>query len=52
VARVHEEGRDVEVDYTADGAQVRAVVGEQLAAELNGVALEGFDDPTPENDPV
>jgi GTP-binding protein HflX len=36
VARVHEEGRDVVVDYRADGAHVRAVVGPALAAELSG----------------
>ena len=40
VARVHEEGRDVQVEYSAEGATIRAVVGEQLAAELNGVAVE------------
>ena len=39
VARVHEEGRDVEVDYTGDGARVTAVVGAQLAAELRQAAL-------------
>jgi GTP-binding protein HflX len=39
VARVHEEGRDVRVDYTADGARVTAVVGVQLAAELSGAAI-------------
>ena len=34
VARVHEEGRDVRVDYLESGAHVRAFVGAQLAAEL------------------
>jgi GTP-binding protein HflX len=38
VARVHEEGRDVAVQYTADGAHVTASVGAQLAAELAGAA--------------
>ena len=36
VARVHDEGRDVTVEYTADGAHVTAAVGAQLAAELVG----------------
>ncbi|MGB8022065.1 MAG: GTPase HflX [Candidatus Nanopelagicales bacterium] len=35
VARVHDEGRDVRVEYTHEGAQVTAVVGARLAAELN-----------------
>lgn len=39
VARVHDEGRDVRVDYTTDGARVTAVVGAQLAAELNAAAF-------------
>jgi GTP-binding protein HflX len=39
VARVHEQGRDVSVDYTEHGAQVRAVVGAQLAAELSAAHL-------------
>ncbi len=43
VARVHEEGRDVRVDYTADGALVTAVVGVQLAAELSGAAIAPAD---------
>ena len=34
VARVHEEGRDVVVDYTPEGALVRAVVGDR--AHLGG----------------
>lgn len=34
VARVHEEGRDVLVEYSEQGAHVRAVVGAQLASEL------------------
>jgi GTP-binding protein HflX len=40
VARVHEQGRDVQVDYTAEGAHVRALVGAQLAAEIAGAAAE------------
>ncbi len=40
VARAHEEGRDVQVDYVAGGAQMRAVVGEQLAAELIAAAVD------------
>jgi GTPase len=39
VSRIHGEGRDVQVEYSAEGALIRAVVGEQLAAELNGVAV-------------
>lgn len=39
VARVHEQGRQVSVDYTGEGAVVRAVVGGQLAAELTEAAL-------------
>ena len=39
VARVHEQGRDVEIEYTHEGAVVHAVVGEQLAAELESVAV-------------
>ncbi len=38
VARVHEEGREVQVTYTHEGAVVHAVVGEQLAAELSSAA--------------
>lgn len=38
VARVHEEGHEVEVDYLDVGAHVRAVVGSQLAAELGAVS--------------
>ena len=38
VARVHEQGRDVEIEYTPEGAVVHAVVGEQLAAELESAA--------------
>ena len=38
VARVHEEGQDVRVDYTESGAHVSALVGAQLAAELELVA--------------
>jgi GTP-binding protein HflX len=41
VARVHEQGRDVRVEYTVDGAHVTAVVGAALAAELVGAALDG-----------
>lgn len=37
VARVHEEGHEVEVDYLDVGTHVRAVVGAQLAAELGAV---------------
>ena len=44
VARVHEEGRDVAVEYSDQGAMIRAVVGEQLAAELNSVAVAGSGD--------
>ena len=44
MARVHEEGRDVQVEYSAEGATIRAVVGAQLAAELNGVAAESSAD--------
>ncbi|MCU0283394.1 MAG: GTPase HflX [Candidatus Nanopelagicales bacterium] len=40
VARVHEEGRDVAVAYTEHGAQVSAVVGAQLAAELSAASLD------------
>jgi GTP-binding protein HflX len=43
VARTHEEGRDVQVDYVAGGAQIRAVVGEQLAAELAAAAVKPDD---------
>ncbi len=39
VARVHEQGREVEIEYTHEGAVVHAVVGEQLAAELESVAV-------------
>jgi GTPase len=41
VARIHEEGRDVAVEYTSDGAHVRATVGEQLAAEVAGASATG-----------
>jgi GTP-binding protein HflX len=41
VARIHEEGRDVAVEYTSDGAHVRATVGEQLAAEVAGASAAG-----------
>jgi GTP-binding protein HflX len=51
VARVHEEGRDVQVEYRAQGAQIRAVVGEHLAAELNGAALTGAEGVAFEVDP-
>ncbi len=40
VARVHEEGRDVQVDYTDHGARVRALVGGRLAAELSTAAVD------------
>jgi GTP-binding protein HflX len=39
VARVHEQGRDVAVQYTDRGARVRAVVGAHLAAELSAASL-------------
>ena len=66
VARVHEEGRDVEVSYSGEGAQVRAVVGGQLASELRaagraasssvpGLAAHGEVDPArraPEGEPA
>jgi GTP-binding protein HflX len=39
VARVHEEGRDVEVEYTDRGARVTAIVGAHLAAELGAASL-------------
>jgi GTP-binding protein HflX len=48
VARVHEEGRDVLIEYTGEGAQIRAVVGEQLAAELNGVEVGSAGGTAPE----
>ena len=38
VAAVHEQGLEVEVDYTAEGAQVRAQVPVPLASELEAVA--------------
>ncbi len=47
VARVHEEGRDVQVHYTHEGAAVRAVVGEQLAAELTAASMPDSDVPDP-----
>ncbi len=40
VARVHEEGRDVRVDYTDRGAHVRALVGTQLAAEISASVVD------------
>lgn len=40
VARVHQEGRDVSVDYTPEGAVVQGVVGERLAAELAEAAID------------
>jgi GTP-binding protein HflX len=46
VARVHDEGRDVTVEYTAEGAHVTAAVGAQLAAELAGA-----DTPAEETEP-
>jgi GTPase len=39
VAAVHEQGLGVEVEYTADGAVVRAHVPASLASELAGVSL-------------
>jgi GTPase len=39
VARTHELGRQVEVEWTDRGAQVRALVGPVLAAELQAAAL-------------
>lgn len=45
VARVHEEGRGVHVEYTADGARVRAVVGAQLASEIVRAADTGVGNP-------
>jgi GTP-binding protein HflX len=47
VARVHEEGRDVVVDYTPEGALVRAVVGEQLAEALGEAGTPGSPSTTP-----
>jgi GTP-binding protein HflX len=47
VARVHEEGRDVEVEYSAHGARVTASVDAQLAAELSGAAAPDQPDPGP-----
>jgi GTP-binding protein HflX len=44
VARVHEEGRDVTGAYSDRGALIRAVVGEQLAAELNTVSVASSGD--------
>lgn len=38
VARVHQEGREVQVDYNEDGAHVKALVGSQLASELETAA--------------
>ncbi|MGB7980141.1 MAG: GTPase HflX [Candidatus Nanopelagicales bacterium] len=40
VARVHEQGHEVTIDYTPEGARVRAVVGEALAADLLDAAVE------------
>lgn len=48
VARVHAEGREVEVSYTHEGAVVHAFVGEQLAAELSGACRPA----DPGDDPV
>ncbi len=39
VSRTHELGRQVEVAWTEEGAQVRALVGPALAAELQAAAL-------------
>lgn len=41
VARVHQEGRDVEVQYTPEGAQVTALVDRALAADLVMAAASG-----------
>jgi GTP-binding protein HflX len=47
VAKVHEQGRDVHVDYTTEGAHVRALVGAQLAAEISSAAVVGEPDAAP-----
>ena len=48
VARVHEEGRDVTVEYTSEGARVEAAVDPQLAAELAAAARRSDAVTTPE----